>query len=82
MIIQELSTIITDSVTNQSNIIQKRIQAVLVERGLWPQGGVRLECEKPKCANCQTLTTCRICVQSRRCDSCKKSKQQSGKCIN
>ena len=79
-VIQEMSTVNTDPITNKSTIIQKGIQAVLVERGLWPQGGVRLEYEKPKCTNCQTLTTCRVCVRGRKCDSCKESKQHSGKC--
>ncbi len=80
MIVQEMSTIITDLLTGQSTTIQKGIQAVLVERGLWPQGGVRLECEKPKCTNCQDLTTCRICVRGRRYDSYKEKRQNSGKC--
>lgn len=80
VVVQEMSTVIVDSLTGQSTILQKGIQAVLVERGLWPQGGVRLECEKPKCSNCQTLTICRICVRGRKCDSCKEAKEHSGKC--
>ncbi len=36
MIVQEMSTVITDPLTGQSTTIQKGIQAVLVERGLWP----------------------------------------------
>lgn len=74
MVIQEMSTIITDPITNKSSFIQKGTQADLVERGLWPQGGVRLEYEKPKCTNCQTLITCQICIRGRKCDSCKESK--------
>ena len=62
MVVQEMSTVITDPFTGQSTTIQKGIQAVLVERGLWPQEGVRLGCEKPKCTSCQTLTTCRVCI--------------------
>ena len=46
MIVQEMLTVITDPLTGQSTTIQKGIQAVLVEQGLWPQGGVRLGCEK------------------------------------
>ena len=80
-VIQEMSTVNTDPITNKSIIIQKGIQAVLVERGLWPQGGVRLECEKPKCINCQTLTVCRVYVRGQKCDSCKESKQHSEKCM-
>ena len=64
-VVQEMSTVNTDPINNKSTIIQKGIQAVLVERRLWPQGRVRLECEKPKCTNCQTLTTCRVCVRSK-----------------
>lgn len=80
MVVQEMSAVITNPLTGQSTTTQKGIQAVLVERGLWPQGGVRLECEKPKCTNCQTLTTYRICVRGRKCDSCKETRQHSGKC--
>ena len=80
MVIQEMSTVITDSLNGQSTTIQKGIHAVLVERGLWPQGGVQLKCEKPKCTNCQTLTTCCICVRGRKYDSCKETRQYSEKC--
>ncbi len=80
MIVQEMSTVITDPLTGQSTTIQKSIQAVLVEQGLWPQREVRLECEKPKCTNCQTLTICRIYVRGRKFDSCKETRQYSGKC--
>ena len=45
-----------------------------------PQGGVRLDCEKPKCTNCQTLKKCRICVFGRKCDSCKETRPYSEKC--
>lgn len=77
---QEMSTMVTNPTTGQSYFIQKGIQAILTERGLWPQGGVRLECKKPKCTNCQTLTTCRICVRGRKCESYKEAKQHSRKC--
>lgn len=77
MVVQKMSTVITDPLTGQSTTIQKGIQAVLVEQWLWPQGGVR---EKPKCTNCQILTTCRICVRGRKCDFCKGTRQHSGKC--
>ena len=75
-----MSTVITDLLTGQSTTIQKVIQAVLVEQKLWPQEGVLLECEKPKCTNCQTLITCRICVQGRKYDSCKETREHSEKC--
>ena len=68
-IIQEMSTVNTDSITNKSTIIQKGIQAVLVETGLWPQEKIRLECKKPKCTNCQTLTIRQVCIRGRKCDS-------------
>ncbi len=66
IIVQKMSTVITDPFIDQSTTIQKGIQAVLIERRLWPQDGVPLDCEKPKYTNCQTLTTCRICVQGRK----------------
>ncbi len=62
IVVQKISTVITDPLNGQSTTIQKDIQAVLIEQGLWLQGGVQYECEKPKCTNCQTFTTCRICV--------------------
>ena len=52
MVVQEMSMVNTNPITNKSTIIQKSIQAVLVERRLWPQKRVWLECEKPRCINC------------------------------
>ena len=80
MIVQKMSIEITHPLTSQLCIIQKGIQAVLVEQKLWPQGRIWLECEKPKCRNYQTFTTCRICIQGQKCDFCKKTRQYSGKC--
>ena len=80
IITQVMCLLQTNSATGQSALVQKGIQAVLVERGLWPPGGVRLECEKPKCATCQLLTTCTVCVKGRKCDSCKEAKDHSGHC--
>ncbi len=51
IVVQEISKVIIDLFTSQSTNIQKGIQDVLAERGLWPQGEVQLECEKPKCTN-------------------------------
>ncbi len=79
-VVQEISTVITDPLIGQSTTIQNGIQAVLVEQMLWPQGGVQLECEKPKCTNCQTLTTCCICVQGQKYDSCIETRQDNRKC--
>lgn len=45
---------------------------MLLERGLWPSKGIRLECEKPKCATCQSFSICNMCIKGRKCDSCKK----------
>ena len=60
--------------------VQKGIQNVLQERGLWPDKGLRLECPKPKCGSCQDMADCRMCIKGTRCDSCKEKKQHSGKC--
>ena len=43
---QEMSTVVVDSSTGQSSIVQKGIQAVLVERGLRPQGVGNFEAER------------------------------------
>lgn len=39
-------TLIINFSTDQSNKVQKKIQAVLVEQKLYSKGGVKLECEK------------------------------------
>ena len=65
----------------QSKIrVQKGIQKVLQERGLWPDKGLLLECPKPKCASCQDMIDCRLCIKGTRCDWCKEKKKHSGKC--
>jgi len=60
--------------------VQKGIEKVLKERGLWPGNGLLLECSKPKCDSCQEMVDCRMCTKGTRCDSCKERKQHSGKC--
>ena len=42
-----------------------------MERGLWPRVNLNLECPKPKCLECQAIVDCKICVEGKRCDSCK-----------
>ena len=66
--------------TGQLFQVQKRIQAVLVERGLQPFKGVRLECEKPKCTTCQFFSTWTVCIKRRKYDTCKKAKDHSSHC--
>jgi hypothetical protein len=60
--------------------VQKGIQQVLQERGLWPNNGLRLECPRPKCDSCHDMANCHMCIKGTRCDSCMKSKQHSGNC--
>ena len=60
--------------------VQKGIQRVLEERGLWPDTGLRLEYAKPKCPECQDMSSCRMCVKGNRCASCKEKRQHSGDC--
>ena len=61
--------------------IQKRIQLVLEERGLWPQKGLKLESEKPKCRSCEEMIACTLCVRGQKCNSCKEEKEpHSGIC--
>lgn len=61
--------------------VQKGIQKVLEERNLWPEKGLKLECDKPKCFSCEELATCTACVRGRKCESCKEEKQpHSGDC--
>ncbi len=77
---QDMSTTIINSATGKSTTIQKGIQAILVERGLWPPKEVRLVYDTLKCTACQTLSTCGICLRGRKCNSCKEAKNCSGKC--
>ena len=51
--------------------IQKGIQKVLEERGLWPAKGLNVSYLKPKCFNCQVVVDCKICVKGHKCDTCK-----------
>lgn len=61
--------------------VQKGIQIVLEERNLWPQKGLRLECEKPKCQTCEEMSNCTMCSRGHKCDSCKVEKEpHSGTC--
>lgn len=53
---------------------QKGIQKVLEEQNLWPAKGLKLECSKPKCFNCQVAADCKIFVKGHKCDLCKTSK--------
>jgi len=77
---QEMSYLVEDPVTGQSKQIQKGIQRVLEERGLWPETGLNLECSRPKCGPCQETMNCKVCTKGIRCDSCKEKKTHSGKC--
>lgn len=63
-----------------SGKVQKGIQKVLEERNLWPSEGLKLNCDKPKCSNCQAISNCRLCVKGKRCESCIQPKIHSGKC--
>lgn len=78
VIAQQMCKLHINPTTGQSFQVQKGIQAVLVERRLWPFKGVRLECEKPKCNTCHSFSTCTLCIKGRKCDSCKEAKDHSG----
>ena len=80
LITQEMSTTSINPVTGNSTTVQKRIQAILMERGLWPPGGVRLVCEILKCTTCQTLSKCGGCIRGQKYNSCKEAKICSRKC--
>jgi len=60
--------------------VQKGLQRVLEERGLWPEGGLRLERPKNLCARCVPVKNCRICKSGQKCAECKKKKVCSGPC--
>jgi hypothetical protein len=77
---QEMSYLAEDPVTGHSKQVQKGIQRVLKERGLWPSTGLNLECSKSKCGPCQEAVNCKVCTRGTRCDSCKEKKVHSSKC--
>lgn len=60
--------------------IPKRIQRVLIERGLWPATGLNLECPKPQCYNCQMMANCKLCIKGTQCQTCREKKDQSAAC--
>ena len=74
IIIQDICSLSQNPRTGQSSKVQKEIQAILVEQGLWPTKRVRLFCDQPKCTNCQSLATCIVFVKGYKCDLCKKTK--------
>lgn len=63
---------------NHGLLTPKGIQKILEERNLWPIRGLKLECVKLKCFNCQLVAECKICVKGHKCDSCKVPKEHSG----
>lgn len=71
-----------DTLTGNQVRVQKGIQRVLEERGLWPAGGLNLECPKPKCQICQDMANCKVCIKRIFCDSCKQPKVHSSTCGN
>jgi hypothetical protein len=57
--------------------IPKGLKRVLQERGLWPEQGLLLQCDRPKCSDCTTAENCKVCVKGTRCNSCREAKQHS-----
>lgn len=77
IIIQDMYLLSENLITSQSNKVQKRIQGILIEQGLWPVKKVRLSWDQSKCANCQSFATCTIFVKGHKCDLYKKTKEYS-----
>ncbi|KAI0993286.1 hypothetical protein K3495_g14898 [Podosphaera aphanis] len=71
MILLEYGTSSGCTETNTGMRVQKGIQIVLQERGLWPESGLPLECPKPMCTNFQGLVNCQSCITGRKCELCK-----------
>ncbi len=47
-----MHTLVKNPTNGQSQKIQKGVQAILDEQGLWPTKSICLSCDQPKCANC------------------------------
>jgi hypothetical protein len=47
---------------------------VVQERGLWPNQGLRLQCDRSKCLECASAENCKLCVTGTRCNSCREDK--------
>ena len=62
-----------------ANGTPKGIQKVLEERGLW-RPGLRLECQKPKCEDCERRAKCTGCKKGLICQECRQKKQCTGPC--
>lgn len=75
-----MHTLVKNPTNGQSQKIQKGVQVILDEQGLWLAKGVCLSCDQPKCAKCHTLATYTVCVKGCKCDFCKETKKHSGRC--
>ena len=64
-------------ITGQLTKVQKRIQAILEEQRLWLVKEICLSFNKPKCNNCQSLTTCTKCIKDHKYEACKETKKHS-----
>lgn len=47
--------------------VQKSVQQILKKRKLWPISGLNLECDKPKCFNCEAASNCKVYIQGHKC---------------
>jgi hypothetical protein len=69
-----------DPITGAVEKVPKGIQKILEERKLWPSGDLRLECDPPRCDECQKRQNCKDCTKGTRCDSCRQKKAHSSPC--
>lgn len=60
-------------------LVQKDVQMILQERGLWPAKGLKLVCAAPECLTCQTFAKRKAYTKGSRCSSCLEKKVHSNK---
>lgn len=66
--IKSKDTILENSQT-QPVFVQKDVQMILKEQGLWPTKRFKLVCPILECLTCQATAKCKVCIKGSQCNS-------------